>query len=66
MITRTGSVPGTEMLVAVGGCLPRRGLAGALYWPYGNPDSTPGDENPPLLHHPDYGRALREVWGSPR
>ncbi len=42
------------------------GLAGALYWPYGNPDSTPGDENPPLLHHPDYGRVLREVWSQPR
>ena len=54
------------MLVAVGGCLPRRGLAGALYWPYGNPDSTPGDENPPLLHHPEYGRVLREVWDQSR
>lgn len=40
----------------------RAGLAGALYWSYGNPDSTAGDENPVLTFHPQYGRILREAW----
>ena len=42
--------------------LKAHGLAGALYWPYGNPDSTPGDENPPVIFHPQYAEILREVW----
>lgn len=42
--------------------LANQGLAGALYWAYGNPDSTAGDENPALSFHPQYGRTLREVW----
>jgi len=42
--------------------LRERGLCGALYWPYGNPDSTPGDETPALVCHPQYGAVLRELW----
>lgn len=38
------------------------GLAGALYWPYGNLDSTPDDENPAVIFHPQYARILRDVW----
>lgn len=41
-----------------------RGFAGALYWPYGSPDSTANDENPALTLFPEYGRALRAVWSS--
>ncbi len=44
--------------------LKERGLAGALYWSYGNPDSTAGDENPSLTFHPQYGRILRETWAT--
>jgi hypothetical protein len=39
-----------------------QGFAGALYWHYGNPDSTPQDECPALALFPQYGRALREAW----
>jgi len=46
--------------------LKAHGLAGALYWSYGNPDSTPGDENPVLTFHPQYGRVLREAWAEHR
>jgi len=42
--------------------LKAHGLAGALYWSYGNPDSTAGDENPALTFHPQYGRILKEGW----
>ncbi len=42
--------------------LKAHGLAGALYWAYGNPDSTSGDENPALTYHPQYGQILREAW----
>ena len=38
------------------------GLSGALYWAYGNPDSTPGDENPALVFHPRYAEILKRVW----
>lgn len=44
--------------------LREHGLAGALYWPYGNPDSTPGDENPALIFHPRYAHILQETWGA--
>jgi hypothetical protein len=42
------------------------GLVGAFYWSYGNPDSTPDDENPALLFHPQYGRVLSETWAGQR
>lgn len=42
--------------------LKQHGLAGALYWHYGNPDSTAGDENPALTFHPEYGRVLLGAW----
>jgi len=41
------------------------GFAGALYWHYGNPDSTPQDENPALMLFPRYAQVLREAWVSP-
>lgn len=40
------------------------GLAGALYWSYGSPDSTAGDECPALTFHPRYGGILADVFGS--
>jgi len=46
--------------------LAEHGLAGALYWAYGNPDSTEGDENPPLTFHPQYARVLRDAWAPAR
>lgn len=42
--------------------LRREGLAGALYWAYGNPDSTVQDENPSLVLFPEYGTTLLETW----
>lgn len=38
------------------------GLDGALYWPYGNPDSKPDDQTPALTLHPEYAKILREAW----
>jgi len=38
------------------------GFAGALYWHYGNPDSTPDEEQPPMVLFPQYGDALRALW----
>lgn len=38
------------------------GLAGALIWHYGNPDSQPGDEFPAVQIHPGYGARLRAAW----
>jgi len=42
-----------------------QGLAGALYWHDGSPDSAPGDESPALALFPPYGKALREAWRGP-
>ncbi|MBI5831793.1 MAG: hypothetical protein HZB16_05685 [Armatimonadetes bacterium] len=38
------------------------GFVGALYWHYGNPDTTPADEHPALALFPEYGKCLREAW----
>ncbi|MHB1458400.1 MAG: glycoside hydrolase 5 family protein [Armatimonadota bacterium] len=37
-------------------------IAGVLYWPYGNPDSTSNDEIPPLSLFPQYMKAMKDVW----
>lgn len=38
------------------------GYAGALYWPYGNPDSTDNDEIPALTLFPRYVETFNEAW----
>lgn len=38
----------------------QRGIAGVLYWPYGNPDSKPGDETPPIVLFPQYADVLHQ------
>lgn len=45
--------------------LAAKGLAGTLYWHYGNPDSTANDENPALTLFPAYVQVLKDVWGPP-
>ena len=45
--------------------LASHGVAGALYWAYGNPDSTAGDENPALTFHPQYARILKDAMAPP-
>lgn len=40
----------------------RQGIAGVLYWPYGNPDSTSNDDIPPLDLFPQYMKAMKDVW----
>jgi hypothetical protein len=42
--------------------LKTRGFAGALYWHYGNPDSTPNDEIPALCLFPQYLDVIQNVW----
>jgi hypothetical protein len=42
--------------------LAAKGLAGTLYWHYGNPDTTANDESPALSLFPAYAQALREIW----
>jgi hypothetical protein len=39
------------------------GFAGALYWPYGSPDSGPNDEMPALNLFPEYATVLTGIWG---
>lgn len=33
-------------------------MTGALYWYYGNPDSTPNEELPPMVMFPQYRDSL--------
>ncbi len=42
--------------------LASKGIAGTLYWHYGNPDSTANDENPTLSLFPAYAQALKDAW----
>jgi hypothetical protein len=38
------------------------GFTGALYWFYGNPDSTTEDECPPLILFPKYAELISYIW----